>query len=132
MVQVTAAAIFKDGRILIAKRKPGIHLANKWELPGGKLKPDETMVQSLKRVLADEFGIEVEIDNFICASTYNYSFGVIELYAYKVNLLSGEFLLREHDEIRCVLPLELLQYDFIEAVVPICKRLMEEQKEGNG
>jgi 8-oxo-dGTP diphosphatase len=126
MEQVTAAAIFKGDRILIAKRKAGIRLANKWEFPGGKLEPDETMVQCLKRELAEEFGIEVEIDNFICASTYNYSHGAIELFAYKVHLVSGEFQLRDHDEIKWVLPSELPEYEFAEANIPICERLMEE------
>jgi len=132
MEQVTAAAIVKDGRILIAKRKAGIRLANKWEFPEGKLEPDETMVQCLKRVLTEKFGIEVEIDDFICASTYHYSYGDIQSFAYRVSLLSGEFLLRDHDEIKWVLPSELSHYDFAEADIPICERLMEEQNDGIG
>ena len=130
MVQVTAAVIIKDGKILIAKRKAGGRLANKWEFPGGKLESNETMVQCLKRELNEEFGIEVEVDNFICMNKHRYTFDELELYAYKVNLLSGKFLLRDHDEIKWVLPSELPLYDFAEADIPVCKIVMEEYYEG--
>jgi 8-oxo-dGTP diphosphatase len=35
MINVTAAILVKDGKILIAKRKPGGKLPDKWEFPGG-------------------------------------------------------------------------------------------------
>ena len=127
-MQVTAAVIVKDGKILIARRKPDIHpsLSGKWEFPGGKVESNETMVECLKRELNEEFGIEVEIDNFICLNKHKYSFGDLELFAYKVHLISGDFQLQEHDEVRWVLPSELLSYDFAEADIPICKKVMEE------
>lgn len=129
MVQVTAAVIVKDGKILIAKRKDGGRLANKWEFPGGKLEPNETMVQCLKRELNEEFGIEVNIDSFICMNKHRYTFGELELYAYKVKLISEKFLLRDHNEVKWVLPSELLLYDFAEADIPVCNRVMEENYE---
>lgn len=128
MIQVTAAVIIRDGKILIARRKLGIHpsLAGKWEFPGGKLEPNEAMVQCLKRELSEEFAIRVEIDSFICMNSHKYSFADLELFAYKVHLISGNFQLQEHDEIRWVAPSELLSYDFAEADIPICQKVMEE------
>lgn len=43
MIKVAAAILVKDGRILIAKRLPSDKLANKWEFPGGKLKPGKIL-----------------------------------------------------------------------------------------
>ena len=37
MVEVTAAILFKDKKLLIAKRKSTDKLPNKWEFPGGKV-----------------------------------------------------------------------------------------------
>ena len=126
MIQVTAAVIIRDGRVLIAKRRSGATLAGKWEFPGGKVEPDETMVQCLKRELDEESGVKVEVEDFICMNKHSYSFGDVELFAYKVRVISGEFQLNEHDEVKWVLPSELLLYDFAEATIPICKRVMED------
>ncbi len=57
-VHVVAAAVTDaDGRILIAQRPPGKHLAGSWEFPGGKLEPGETRVEGLARELKEELGI---------------------------------------------------------------------------
>ena len=63
---VTCAVIEKDGRILIARRKSGDHMAGKWEFPGGNIEPGETPEQCLKRELLEELGVEIGIDGFIC------------------------------------------------------------------
>jgi 8-oxo-dGTP diphosphatase len=42
MKTVTAAIMFKDGKVLIAQRGEGDRLANKWEFPGGKVEAGET------------------------------------------------------------------------------------------
>jgi 8-oxo-dGTP diphosphatase len=48
------------GRILIAQRPPGKHLAGMWEFPGGKLEPGETPLMALERELGEELGIAVD------------------------------------------------------------------------
>lgn len=45
------------GRVLIAQRPPGKHLAGGWEFPGGKLEPGEERVAGLARELQEELGI---------------------------------------------------------------------------
>ncbi len=42
MIEVTAAIITANGKLLIAKRKSGQALEGKWEFPGGKIEPGET------------------------------------------------------------------------------------------
>lgn len=48
------------GRILIAQRPPGKHLAGMWEFPGGKLEAGETPAVALERELDEELGIAVD------------------------------------------------------------------------
>ncbi|MFA5255911.1 MAG: 8-oxo-dGTP diphosphatase MutT [Candidatus Omnitrophota bacterium] len=113
--QVTAAVIEKGGRILIAQRRRGRTLGGRWEFPGGKIEPGETPETCLKRELKEEFDIESEIGQFIIASRFRYCLVPIELLAYRVKHLSGEFKVNEHEEIRWVSPSELGSYDFMPA-----------------
>ena len=63
MIQVVAAVIVNRNRFLIARKKKGKSLEGLWEFPGGKVEPDESMEQSLKRELSEEFQIEIEVKN---------------------------------------------------------------------
>src|ERR1700687_3379504 len=60
IVLVTAVALVdSDGRVLLAQRREGKHLAGLWEFPGGKVQPGETPETALIRELREELAIEV-------------------------------------------------------------------------
>lgn len=60
-VHVAAAVLIdRRGRVLIAQRPAGKHLAGAWEFPGGKLEPGETRLAGLTRELNEELGITFE------------------------------------------------------------------------
>ena len=124
MQKVTAAIIEKEGKILIARRKKGDSMADKWEFPGGEIESNETPEECLKRELFEEFGVETRVEDFIGSSQFLSSPQPIELLAYKVFHLSGEFKPAAHQEIRWVLPSELNDYDFAEADRMIIKKLL--------
>ncbi len=54
------ALIDPDGRVLLARRPEGKHLAGLWEFPGGKVNPGESPEAALIRELAEELGIETD------------------------------------------------------------------------
>ena len=112
IIDVTAAIIKKDGKFLIAKRKKGAPLENKWEFPGGKVESNETLENCLKRELKEEFGIETEIGEFIGDNTFDYGEKTIRLLAFNVKYVSGEFQLNVHDEIKWITLEEFNQFDF--------------------
>ncbi len=123
--QVAAAVLEKDGKILLARRREGDALAGKWEFPGGKLEPGETPRECLRRELAEEFGIDSSIGEFVCASEFEYGHTHIELLAYRASHVGGEFVLNDHSEIKWVTPAELLAYDLASADIPVARRLAE-------
>ncbi|OOG59653.1 Nudix family hydrolase [Rhodanobacter sp. C03] len=49
-----------EGRVLLAQRPPGKHLAGMWEFPGGKLEPGEVPLAALARELHEELGINLQ------------------------------------------------------------------------
>jgi 8-oxo-dGTP diphosphatase len=54
---VAAAVVDTAGRVLIAQRPAGKHMAGGWEFPGGKLEPGEERLVGLARELHEELGI---------------------------------------------------------------------------
>ena len=71
----------------------------------------------------EEFGIQTRIKDFFASSIFEYKHIKIELLAYNVEHLSGQFQLHDHQEIHWVLPEELDLYDFSEADIPIARKL---------
>ncbi len=60
LVHVVAGVVRDtEGRVLLAQRPPGKHLAGGWEFPGGKLEAGETRFEALLRELQEELGIAV-------------------------------------------------------------------------
>ena len=56
------AGILRDahGRVLLAQRGAGKHLAGLWEFPGGKVEADEAPLAALRRELHEEVGVDVD------------------------------------------------------------------------
>jgi 8-oxo-dGTP diphosphatase len=124
-ITVTAAVLEKDGRILIARRKRGDRLADKWEFPGGKIEEGETPEACLRREMQEEFGIDVVVGGFVGRSLHAYPHVEIDLLAYRAKHISGDFQLHDHEEIRWVCPADLASHDFSAADIPIVKLLLE-------
>jgi len=87
---VAAALIDGRGRVLIAQRPPGKHLAGMWEFPGGKVEPGETPVDALRRELLEEVGIAIETPRPLLRLRHTYSHGEVLLDVWVVRRYRGE------------------------------------------
>lgn len=119
VIDVTAGIIERAGKILIAKRKKGKHLEGFWEFPGGKIEDGESPEECLVRELGEEFSIKVKVLGFVGESIYMYADKTIRLLGYEVRYLSGDFVLKEHDEIKWVSKRGIAKYKLAPADVPI-------------
>jgi 8-oxo-dGTP diphosphatase len=92
-MHVAAGVLVDDrGRILIAQRPAGKHLAGMWEFPGGKLEPGESVEAALERELDEELGIVVDPASFesLIRVPWNYGERQMLLEAIVVRAWTGE------------------------------------------
>jgi len=114
-MRVTAGIIEQEGRILIARRRPGKHMGNKWEFPGGKIEPGETPQESLARELEEELALRAVVGTFLCSTSWEGDGISLELLVYRVDSVEGVPVLCEHQEIRWVTPAELPAFDLADS-----------------
>jgi 8-oxo-dGTP diphosphatase len=97
----------------------GKHLAGFWEFPGGKIESGESPEQCLERELFEEFGVRAKIGEFVGESIFSYPDIKVQLLAYRAKLLSGDFILFEHDKIEWVYVEQIRNYQLAPADLSI-------------
>lgn len=118
-IDVVAGVIKKDGKFLIARRSKEKHLGGYWEYAGGKIEEGETDQLTLQRELKEEFGIAVEVKRYLTTSFFRYEKINVNLKAYLVEHLTGDFILRDHDAISWITSDEFKNFEFAPADIAI-------------
>jgi len=60
-LDVVAAVIERDDRVLACRRRPGKAAAGRWEFPGGKIEAGETAEEALVREIREELGVGIRV-----------------------------------------------------------------------
>ena len=71
-MQVVAALIEHEGKVLVCQRRRGGAFEFLWEFPGGKARPDETLEAALARELSEELGVTARIGREIYRTQHRY------------------------------------------------------------
>jgi 8-oxo-dGTP diphosphatase len=88
-ILVAAAVVTRAGRVLLSQRKSGTHLAGAWELPGGKVEPDEDPKDAAARELREELGVDVEVHDILDVTFHRYPEKSVLLLFYEASLRPG-------------------------------------------
>jgi 8-oxo-dGTP diphosphatase len=89
-VEVSAALIFRNGKLLITQRHAKSHLGGLWEFPGGKREANETFEDCLAREIHEELGIEISIGKLFEEVTHAYPEKTVRLRFFLCELISGQ------------------------------------------
>jgi A/G-specific adenine glycosylase len=122
---IGAAVIWRDGKILIDRRKTGGAMGGLWEFPGGKVEPGETISDCILREIREELGITIAVGEPLITIEHAYDTFVVELHVHHCQHVEGEPQTIECDEIRYVTVDELDQYEFPAANVEIINALKQ-------
>ena len=118
---VAVVLIDPDGRILIAQRPQGKHLAGLWEFPGGKVKTGELPEFALMRELKEELGIETRPTCFFPISfashTYDDFHLLMPLFGCKAWRNPPRAI--EHAAVKWIRPHQLFEMDMPPADAPL-------------
>ena len=73
MLTVVAALIECDGKLLVCQRRRGSRFELKWEFPGGKVDPGESLETALARELREELAATARIGPEVYRVRYKYA-----------------------------------------------------------
>jgi len=112
LIRVAAAVILRGGRVLLARRPPGSHLAGRWEFPGGKVEPWESLTEALHRELREELGTSVRIEERWQVVRYRYPEKEVELHFFLCAITGPEPRALHASEVAWASREELARYEF--------------------
>jgi len=120
LVRVAVAVIRKDEEVLICQRGINHRYGLKWEFPGGKTIPGETLVECLERELWEEINIEPVKPKELKTIQATYPDGGNFLITFfLVTEYTGELENKVFEDIKWVHPDNISQYEMLQGSVPI-------------
>lgn len=123
-VEVVAGLIFHQSLLLVCQRSLQSSFPLKWEFPGGKVEKGEEHESALRRELKEELGIEAHSLKKLFYHAHLYpGIARVQLTFFQVVDYSGEVSNRVFKQIKWVPIKELTQMDFLEADLPLVRKL---------
>ena len=115
-IRVVAGAIMDAaGRVLIAQRPRGRHMAGRWEFPGGKLAAGEDPYRGLQRELFEELGVTIRSARPLIRLRHEYPDRQVLLEVWQVTHYDGEPQALDSQALAWAKPDELPKHDLLEA-----------------
>lgn len=123
-IHVVAAVVAHQDRVMVCRRRADRSEGGLWEFPGGKVEPGEDPAAALRRELAEELSITVDVGARLSFDETERPSGVIALDVYRAVLTSQPpRVSTDHDEIRWVTLAELGRFNFAPADRPAVREL---------
>ena len=123
MIHVAVGVLRRDQQVLVRRRAEHLHQGGLWEFPGGKLEPGETVLQALRRELAEELGLRIYSAQALLRVEHDYGDREVLLDVWEILRFEGEPRALEGQPLRWVDVSQLGSLAFPSANLPIVKSL---------
>lgn len=125
VVVAVGVLVDNEGRVLVSKRAADAHQGGLWEFPGGKVEAAESVVDALRRELAEELGIQIEDSTPMMTIAHDYGDKKVRLDVHRVAQWQGEARGLEGQPLAWQFPADLRAWPFPDANAPILAKLCE-------
>ncbi len=109
---IAVGVIYKNGSVLITRRKAEGLLGGLWEFPGGKIKDGESAQAACIREIKEEVNLKVEIDRHLAQVKHAYTHFRIVMEVFCCKYGSGRVYLRGPADFRWIRLNEYKDYPF--------------------
>jgi len=123
IIEVSAALIFRGGKLLITQRHADAHLGGLWEFPGGKREVGETFEQCLAREIREELGVDISVGELFEEIAHDYPGKSVHLKFFICRLVAGEPQALDCAAVQWVGQSELGSFEFPAADAQLLERL---------
>lgn len=123
-IDVVAAILERDGKILLAQRPSHGDQPGLWEFPGGKVEAGESQADALIRELREELSIEAEPVGYVASYRWPVSGRMIHLHAWHVPRWQGEMQRLSHSALVWCAPAVAHTYPLAPADIPLLDAFM--------
>ena len=124
-LEVTAAIIRQNGKILICQRPADKNCGLLWEFPGGKIEAGENGEQCIIRECQEELGVTLNVERELTDITYEYPDRIVHLHFYLCDIAAGVPEKKEHNALIWITPGEVEQYEFCPADQAMIRKMVE-------
>ena len=128
---VSAAIIVENKKILCVQRNKGKYdyISYKYEFPGGKLEEGENEEDALKREIAEELNLEIDVVQRFLVVTHEYLDFNLTMHSYLCKANTEQLVLKEHIDAKWLYKNELIELDWAAADLPIVSKLINTNHE---
>jgi A/G-specific adenine glycosylase len=112
---IAVGVVFKNGSVLITRRKSEGLLGGLWEFPGGKIQKNEKAKDACIREIKEETNLSVEVDSYLGRVKHAYTHFKIIMDVFCCSYLSGKVKLNGPADHRWIKLDRLVDYPFPKA-----------------
>ena len=122
-IEVVAAAIYQDGKVLAAQRGYG-EFKGGWEFPGGKIELGETQEQAIVREIQEEMAATIEVVEKLGTVEYDYPTFHLTMHCFWTTVKDGKLQLLEHEGAKWVDKETIHTVDWLPADVELVEKVV--------